>query len=288
MRVVYYATPHNIIIVGYGDDTVLSRIEMLEEQFHDINCRLVTELSTNEGISVERVLQALTMLPFAVRKQYQDTIKVLLPELEVKDSISSLFNLLNPLFTFIDYELLKHLVAKFGSSKLKVEMAVYAEKVQLFKRATTVHDLVEYWPGIELPESNYSRLRAKIGGDPGTFTLEELDSFRRKFFSHLKLSDFVSASILVQLEHSSSFVAVWHIPTIITPKLIEAISQVDISNIRLVLSQLLQLSVDEKILYDHLEPTSLINESIMESQSVAGSTHVSPWPHSHSLKDQGA
>ena len=186
----------HLIIIGYGD-TVLSLIEALEEQFHDIHSRLVTELSANKGISVEQVLQVLTMLPFAIRKQYQDTIQTMLPKLETKDRISSLFHLLDPLFTFIDYELLKHLVTKFGSSKLKEDMLAYIEKVQLFKRVTTVSELIEYWPGLELPESNYSRLRAKLGDDPGTFTLEELDKFRRNLFSHLRLSDFVSAAILV-------------------------------------------------------------------------------------------
>ena len=148
---------------------MLSRIEALEEQFHDIHSRLVTELSANEGASVEQVLQALTMLPFAFRKQYQDTIQTMLPKLETKDHISSLFHLLNPLFTFIDYELLKHLVSKFGSSKLREDMLVYVENVQLFKKATTISELIEYWPGLELPESNYSRLRAKL-----TMILEHL------------------------------------------------------------------------------------------------------------------
>ena len=242
----------------------------------------MAELSANEGISVEQVLQALTMLPFAIRKQYQDTIQTMLPNLETKDRISSLFNLLDPLFTFIDYELLKHLVTKFGSSKLKEDMLAYVEKVQLFKRATTVSELIEYWPGLELPESNYSWLRAKIGDAPGTFTLEELDKFRRNFFSNLRLSNFVSASILMQLERTNSFIAMWLIPSVVVPELIETISQVDIVNIFFHAKQLLQLSVDKKTLYQrnvHLKSTCMtsLNKSVMESQSLSVSTPVSHW-----------
>lgn len=254
-------------------DNVSSRIEVLEEQFHDIHSRLVTELSANEGISVEQVLQALTMLPFAIRKQYQDTIRVMLPDLESRDRISSLFHLLNPLFTFIDYELLKHLVTKFGSSKLKDDMFSYVEKVQLFKKVTTVSELIEYWPGLELPESNYSRLRAKIGDDPGTFTLEELDNFRRKFFSHLKLSDFVSVSILMLLERTSSFIAVWLIPTVVVPELMEAFSPMDCTCFKD--ERILELSVDERTLYQRyiwLESTYM---SSVDKKSVIG-------PHSAS------
>ena len=248
---------------------MLSQIEALEEQFRDIHGRLVTELSTNEGISIDQVLQALTMLPFAIRRQYQDTIQTMLPDLESEDRISSLFDLLHPLFSFMDYELLKHLVSKFGSPRLKEEMAVYAEKVQLFKRATTVSDLVEYWPGIELPESNYSRLRAKIGGDPGTYTLEELDKFRRTFFGQMRLSEFVSASILLQLERSNSFIVIWLIPTVVVPKLVEVTKQqLGAVNVFFQEERVLQLSVDKQTLYT--------NERAMESQSPSVSTHVSP------------
>ena len=260
---------HNI---GYGD-TVLSRIEELEEQFHDIHSRLVAELSANEGISVERVLQTLTMLPFAIRKQYQDTIKVLLPELETKDRISSLFHLLNPLFTFIDYELLKHLVTKFGSSKLKEDMSAYVEKVQLFKKATMIGELIEYWPGLEVPESNYSRLRARIGSDPGKLTIEELDDFRRKFFSHLRLSDFVSVSILMLLEHTNSFVATWFIPTLIVPELIEALHQMNSTFFRA--EHIFELSVDERTLYQINPSPSITSVDTSVSSPLPGSTHVS-------------
>ena len=261
-------------------DTVSSRIEVLEEQFRDIHCQLVTELSANEGISIEQVLQALTMLPFAFRKQYQDTIQNMLPNLETKDRISSLFNLLEPLFTFIDYELLKHLVSKFGSSKLKEDMSVYTEKVQLFKKATTVSELIEYWPGLEIPESNYSRLRAKIDDDPGTFTLEELDNFRRKFFSHLRLSDFVSISILMLLEHTNSFIAIWHIPNVVVRDVVDAVSQID--NAFCLAEHILELSVDERALYQKnawLESsyacmTSSVDESVHVA-SVSASKHVS-------------
>lgn len=248
---------------------MLSQIEALEEQFRDIHGRLVTELSTNEGISIDQVLQALTMLPFAIRRQYQDTIQTMLPDLESEDRISSLFDLLHPLFSFIDYELLKHLVSKFGSPRLKEEMTVYAEKVQLFKRVTTISDLVEYWPGLELPESNYSRLRAKIGGDPGTYTLEELDKFRRTFFGQMRLSEFVSASILLQLERSNSFVAMWLIPTVVVPELVEATKQqLGTVNVFFQEEQVLQLSVDKQTLYT--------DERAMESQPPSVSTHVSP------------
>jgi hypothetical protein len=208
--------------------------------------------------------------------QYQDTIQNMLPELEAEDHIGSLFNLLEPLFSFIDYDLLKHLVSKFGSATLKEEMSEYVEKVQLFKRTTTVSELIEYWPGVKIPESNFSSLRARIGADPGAYTLEELDKLRRRFFGQLRLSDFLSASILVQLERSNSFVAVWLIPTVLIPKLEEMTSQSGDTLFRA--ENILQLSVDKKSLYVHIESSTscmtTLNESVMQSRPLAVSPRV--------------
>ena len=236
-----------------------SRIEKLEEQFDDIHDRLVTELSEG-GTTVEQILRALTKLPFAFRKQYEDTIQNMLPDLETKDVISNLFHLLNPLFTFIDYKLLSHLVSKFGSSKLKEDVSSYVEIVQLFNKETTISELVEYWPGLEVPHVNYNKLRAKLGDDPKMYTLEELDNFRRKFFNHLRLSDFVSISILMLLEPSSSFVAVWYVPTVIVCELMEAVRRMD--GIFIQDEHILELSLDDRTLYQRNVPsegTAVIN-----------------------------
>ena len=85
---------------------------------------------------------------------------------------------LNPLFTFIDYELLQYLVSKFGSQGLKQEMTSYTGKVQLFKKVTTIDKLINHWPGLEAPPIDFKILRAKFADDPKSYTLEKLDSFR--------------------------------------------------------------------------------------------------------------
>ena len=249
-----------------------SRIETLEEEFDDIHDRLVAELSEGRT-SVEKVLQALTKLPIAFKKQYEDTIHNMLPDLETKDVISNLFLRLNPLLTFIDYELLKHLVSKFGSSKLKEDMSSYVEKVLLFKKMTTIEELIEYWPGVEVPQVNYSRLRAKFDDDPKTYTLEKLDFFRRKFFNHLRLSDFISVSVLMVLEPANSFIAAWFIPTAVVHELVEAVRQSDSTFFQI--EHILELSLDERTLYHrNALSDSTFNEYVISPLHLA-STHVS-------------
>ena len=249
------------------------RIETLEEQFGDLHNQLVKEL-TDRRISVDNLLQALTLLPFAFRKQYESAIQSMLPELENRDDISNLFHRLNPLFTFIDYKLLQYLVSKFGSAELKKKMTLYVEKVHLFKKGTTVSELIDYWPSLDLPHLNYCQLRAKFDGDPRTYTLEKLDYFRGRFYNHVKLSDFVSVSILMLVEPTNSFVAVWYVPSAIVHELMEAVRQ---SNRRFFQAEhVLELTLDERILY---HPRYSLSESMINESALLTSTHVSYLVH---------
>ena len=249
---------------------ISKRIETLEEQFDCLHDRLVTELSEG-GASVDQVLRALTKLPLAFRKEYESTIQSMLPELEKRQVIRNLFYRLNPLFNFIDYELLQHLVSKFGSQELKQEMTSYTAKVQLFKKITTISELIDYWPGLEVPQIDYKILRAKFADDPKSYTLEKLDNFRNRFYNKLRLSDFVAVSILILLEPANSFVAEWFIPTVVVLELMEVFSQVD--RTFFLAEQILKLSLDERTLYQRSVATECMTSSAMGSLSAY--THVS-------------
>ena len=173
-------------------------IETLEEQFVVLHDRLVTELS-ERGVSVKKVLRALIVLPFAIRNEYINAIQSMLPDLAKRKVIVNLFHCLNPLFTFIDYKLLQHLVSKFGSIQLKQDMMSYVKEVNLFKKVTTINELIDYWPGLDVPQIDYKMLRTKFKDDPKSYTLEKLDYFRNRFFSKLRLSEFIAVSQLSSL-----------------------------------------------------------------------------------------
>ena len=239
---------------------VSKRIATLEEQFDCLHDRLVTELSEG-GTSVERVLRALTKLPLTFRKEYESTIQSMIPDLEKREVIHNLFYRLNPLFTFIDYELLQYLVSKFGSQELKQEMTSYTVKVQLFKKVTTISELIDYWPGIKVPQIDHKGLRAKFEADPKLYTLEKLDYFRNHFYNELRLSQFVSVSILMLLEPANSFIAVWFVPTMVVEELIEAIGQIDRAFLEA--EQILELSLDEKTLYQRSVTAECMTSSVM-------------------------
>ena len=246
-------------------------IEALEDEFNCLHDRLVNELSSG-GTSVNKVLQALTKLPLKFRMEYESKIQDMLTELEKKEVVDNLFFRLSPLFRFIDYELLQHLISKFGSQELKLEMTSYTEKVQLFKKHTTIAELINHWPGLKVPQIDHELLRAKFADDPKSYTLEKLDFFRNRFFNELRRSEFVTLSILMMVQPANSFIAVWFIPTVAVQELTEAINQIDTTFFQA--EQILELLLGERTLYQ-----GNITAECMTSSSALGPisaiTHVS-------------
>ena len=235
-------------------------IETLEEQFDCLHDRLVDELSDGDT-PVDKVLRILTKLPFTFRKEYESAIQSMLPELEKKEVIHKLFYRLNPLFTFIDYELLQHLISKCGSPGLKQEMTTYTEKVQLFKKVTTISELIDCWPGLKVPQIDHKMLRAKFGDNPKSYTLERLDSFRNRFYNELRCSEFVAVSILTSLEAANSFIAVWFIPTVAIQELLVAFRYMDGAFLQT--EQILELSLGEQTLYQSSVAAECMTSSMM-------------------------
>ena len=184
----------------------------------------------------------------------QDKLPGVKDALRLQGSTNShLFSELNPLFTFANYSLLNFLISKFGSNQLKADMTSYVHNAEDLMSNTTVHEAISYWPGEkQTPHKNFSRLWIKLTpNDPSIYTLKELDDFRTKLCSKLKLS-----KILVSfgwLEPSCSSVdAVWLVPTGIIHELIEAVSKVEKTfqkeNVKMILleEELLYLNISAK------------------------------------------
>ena len=203
---------------------ITQRIDVLQRKFRGLHSRLRSELNERR-VSVDDVLAELTLLPIECCKEYESSIQQKLSVLEESTQISNLFNRLNPLFTFIDYGLLEHLISNLGSTQLKESMTSYVREVQEFMQKTTVGDVINHWPGENVPQMNYSELKVKFKGDPKTYTLERLNNFRRKFCSRVRLSEFIFG--LISLEPSESFIVTWLIPTVVVAQLSKSVKQME-------------------------------------------------------------
>ena len=166
---------------------VHATINKLEKQFASLQRRLMSELNANSEVSPEILLESLTLLPVALRYEYQELILENLPTLEKADSIRKIFSLLNPHISFIDYHLVEYLVDEFGSRRLKHDMAVFIAAVEVFYDETTVDQLMDFWPGqCDIPP-HFEVLRAVIDENPGRMTLRRVDNLRKEFCSKIRL-----------------------------------------------------------------------------------------------------
>jgi hypothetical protein len=232
-----------VLFFGIGID-IAKHIDMLQRQFRGLHHRFRSELSERR-VSVDDVLAELTLLPIECCKEYETLIQQKLPLLEESTRITTLFNRLNPLFTFIDYGLLQHLISNLGSTELQEDMTSYVDVLQEFMHGTTVGDVINHWPGDEESHASFSKLRAKFKDDPRTYTLERLNNFRRKFCSRVRLSEFIFG--LISLEPSESFFVTWLIPTVVVAQLSKSVYQIEHSFYES--ENILSISVDQEQLY---------------------------------------
>ena len=202
--------------------TVGSTIKKLEKQFSSLQRRLSSELNANSDVSPEILLESLTLLPIALRDEYQKFVLGNLQTLEKADTIRKIFHHLNPQLTFIDYGLLEHIIEEFGSEQLQEDMSAYAEAIQVFLDETTVQQLMDHWPGRRDIPPHFEELRAVIDEDPSTYTLRKLDNLRKKFCSETRLSEIVL--VLIGVGRKRSFTLSWVVPSIFVPQLKSVIS----------------------------------------------------------------
>ena len=224
--------------------SVAVEIQELESLFDELSDHLRSELLKKQ-ISVEALLNSLTRLPISFKREYESAIKELVPEVEKEKTIPEFFFRLNPIFTFIDYNLLQYLVSKFGSEELKHKMTSYVAKIEMFMKKTTVGELMDHWPGDEVHPEHFSKICTKISDDPKTYTLEKLNQLRRKLCSMLKLSEVLFN--LVRMEASKSFIAVWLIPEGIVSIIMKVFSNVDDAFYRE--HHILTISLNDAIIY---------------------------------------
>ena len=223
---------------------VRQNTELLEREFKDLRCQLVSELNHATHISVDSILDSLTTLPIFLRPQYENPLQGKLPVLERASSVNQLFRRLDPLLSFIDYPgLLCHLISIFGSRNLRRELEYYESKIKIFLSETTVADLMDFWPGRQY--SDFAKLRVKFDGDPKSYTLEKLNEVRRRFASELRLSELIF--VLIGCERSTSFVVIWMVHPSTVHSIVERSKQ--IKDDFYLAEKILYMSIDETQLY---------------------------------------
>ena len=164
---------------------------------------------TEKRIPVTDFRQTLMIMPSSIKNENKDFIKSNYSLFEKAKSIESIFLEINFYISFIDFSLLEHIIEQFGSDSLKQDMSTYAEDMRHFRMNTPVSEALGHLPKNSDAPAGYSRLTVKFAFDIHTATLEDLETYRKRFASDFLLSQL--ALSLFDLQESSLLVT-WLVP----------------------------------------------------------------------------
>ena len=225
--------------------TVASKIEQLENWFDKLRTQIICELSAKLDMTVKILIDTLTSLPLSLKREYESSITKCVPDMRKEEQVRDLFFHLNPLISFIDYSLIEHFIKKFGSDSLRKDMQSYCYDMQTFMKQTTVQQLIDLLPGKQEAPKNFTILKAKIGRNASTCTLDKINTLRKRFCAEVQLSEVVFC--LIALEESNSFIVSLLMPSVLVPDLIETAKEVKKGFYGM--ESILSLSIGDRCLY---------------------------------------
>ena len=270
----YYNVPTTSVLGQKSAEPhdVLSKINKLDSRFRHLYGRILSKLGSKK-VPLRKLVPSLTLLPVKLRQEYAKAISERLQGLHRKEEASDLFYHLNPLVNFLDYHLIKFIIDQFGSSILRSMMNSYSDDVLVFKKETTVKQLIDHWPGQQEIIPNFSKLRVEINKDPTTYTLDQLDQLRRDLCGEFKLAEVVL--VITGLEVANSCFALWLIHSTFVPHLMESTRKPEFwFYIYLHESSILKVMVDEKQVYPALPDSKQKVPALLAAAATVTVTHI--------------
>jgi len=159
-------------------------MKQLESRFGDLEyCTYL--LLTDKGIEAHHFRACLMALDLPRRKEHEEFLSNIF---KAGKTFSDLWFKLCKYWNFLNFDLLEHVVNKFGSPDLKHQMKSYVCDLQKFRRATRLCDFVDCWPviGEAPPTSDLRNYVVEMQLDWDRCTLEDLETFKgcisHKFF----------------------------------------------------------------------------------------------------------
>ena len=212
-------------------------------RFINLRKRALKEVTEN-GVTVTEFRQTLMTLPSPITNENEDFIKSKYPLFEDAKSVESIFLHLNFYLSFIDFSLLEHIIEQFGSDSLKRDMSSYAEDMGHFRMNTPVSEALDHLPRNSDPPAGYSRLKAKLDFDVKTATLEDVDTYRKRFASDFLLSQLALSLFDLQ---ESSLLFTWLVPAAVGAMISDQVQKK--SSSFFLSNNILKLSLEGECLY---------------------------------------
>ena len=218
-------------------------IQQFETRFMVLQKIALKEI-TEKRIPVTEFRQALMIMPSSIKSEHKVFILSKHSLFEKAESIESIFVHLSFYLSFIDFSLLEHIIEQFCSDSLKRDMSSYAKDMRQFRMNTPVSEALDHLPRNSDPPAGYSRLKAKLDFDVKTATLEDVDTYRKRFASDFALSQL--ALSLFDLQESSLLVT-WLVPAAVGAVISDQVQKK--SSSFFLINNILKLSLEGECLY---------------------------------------
>ena len=121
--------------------------------------------------------------------------------------------------------MIEYVIKKFGSDDLQRDMRSYCSEMVVFMKETTIKQLIDHLPGQAEVPPKFSLIEAKIGENASEYTLEQLNTIRKRYCSELRLSEIVFH--LLALVESNSFIIRWLVPSALVVVIVKSTRNVD-------------------------------------------------------------
>ena len=192
------------------------------KQFESRFCDLVYctyETLADKRIEADRFHAYLMALDLSRSKEHREFINNLF---KPGTTFHNLWGKLCGYWNFLNFNLLEHVVGKFGSEDLKHKMESYVRDLQSFRKATRLCDFIDCWPvlGETPPKSDLRKFVVKMKHDWDRCTLEDLETLKGVITHKFFLPDF--ALQLKKIE-TGSIIVTWFLPAPFVKTLQEAV-----------------------------------------------------------------
>ena len=167
--------------------SVKQHVRQLEGRFLELT-ECTYELLVDRSIDVNRLRARLVSLDVSRKHEHQEFINNHLMNVDQRMTFTDLWARLGNYWDFLNFDLLDHIINKFGSEDLKHKMKSYKHDLQSFRKSTRLCDFIHCWPvrGQTPPETELREFIMKVGHQWDSCTLEDLESLKgvitRKFF----------------------------------------------------------------------------------------------------------
>ena len=185
--------------------SVKQHVRQLEGRFLELT-ECTYELLVDRSIDVNRLRARLVSLDVSRKHEHQEFINNHLMNVDQRMTFTDLWARLGNYWDFLNFDLLEHIINKFGSEDLKRKMESYKHDLQSFRRSTRLCDFIDCWPvrGQTPPEMELREFVAKVGHHWENCTLEHLETLKgvitHKFFLPeftLRLKKLMEGSITI-------------------------------------------------------------------------------------------